>query len=60
MKTFLPKVDEIERKWWIIDADHQVLGRLARDIAMILRGKNKPTPPDATSTMRRTTRWPLP
>ena len=42
MKTFLPKVDEIERKWWIIDADHQVLGRLARDIAMILRGKNKP------------------
>lgn len=43
MKTFLPKVDEIERKWWIIDADHQVLGRLARDIAMILRGKNKPT-----------------
>ena len=43
MKTFLPKVNEIERKWWIIDADHQVLGRLAVKIAMILRGKNKPT-----------------
>ena len=42
MKTFLPKVNEIERKWWIIDADHLVLGRLARQIAMILRGKNKP------------------
>ncbi len=43
MKTFLPKVNEIERKWWVIDADHQVLGRLAVKIAMILRGKNKPT-----------------
>jgi large subunit ribosomal protein L13 len=43
MKTFLPKVNEIERKWWIIDADKQVLGRLAVRIAMILRGKNKPT-----------------
>ena len=43
MKTFLPNVNEIERKWWIIDADHQVLGRLAVKIAMILRGKNKPT-----------------
>ena len=43
MKTFLPKVNEIERKWWIIDADKQVLGRLAVKIAMILRGKNKPT-----------------
>ena len=42
MKTFLPKVNEIERKWWVIDADHQVLGRLAVKIAMILRGKNKP------------------
>lgn len=42
MKTFLPKENEIERKWWIIDADHQVLGRMARQIAMILRGKHKP------------------
>ncbi len=42
MKTFLPKENEIERKWWIVDADHQVLGRMARQIAMILRGKHKP------------------
>ncbi len=42
MKTFLPKENEIERKWWIIDADQQVLGRMARQIAMILRGKHKP------------------
>lgn len=42
MKTFLPKENEIERKWWIVDADNQVLGRMARQIAMILRGKHKP------------------
>lgn len=43
MKTFLPKVDEIERKWWVIDAEGQVLGRMAVKIADILRGKHKPT-----------------
>jgi large subunit ribosomal protein L13 len=42
MKTFLPKVDEIERKWYVIDAEDQVLGRLAVKIANILRGKHKP------------------
>lgn len=42
MKTYLPKVDEIERKWLIIDASGQVLGRMATQIANILRGKNKP------------------
>lgn len=42
MKTFLPKVNEIERKWWVIDAENMVLGRLAVKIAMILRGKHKP------------------
>lgn len=42
MKTYLPKVDEIERKWWVIDADGQVLGRMATRIADILRGKHKP------------------
>ncbi|NMA42015.1 MAG: 50S ribosomal protein L13 [Oligosphaeraceae bacterium] len=42
MKTFLPKVDEIERKWYIIDAQGQVLGRLAVQIANMLRGKHKP------------------
>ena len=42
MKTFLPKVDQIERKWFVIDAEGQVLGRLAVKIANILRGKHKP------------------
>ena len=41
-KTFLPKVNEIERKWHVIDAEGLVLGRLAVKIANILRGRNKP------------------
>jgi large subunit ribosomal protein L13 len=43
MKTFLPKPDQIERKWWLIDAEGQVTGRLATRVADILRGKHKPT-----------------
>ena len=43
MKTIMPKVAEVERKWYLIDAEGLVLGRLASQIAMILRGKNKPT-----------------
>ncbi|MBA4150662.1 MAG: 50S ribosomal protein L13 [Verrucomicrobia bacterium] len=42
MKTFLPKIDLEQRKWHVIDADGAVLGRLAAQIADILRGKNKP------------------
>ena len=42
MKTFLPKVDLDQRKWHVIDADGAVLGRLAVQVADILRGKNKP------------------
>ena len=42
MKTHLPKVDLQQRKWHIIDADGAVLGRLAAQVANILRGKNKP------------------
>jgi len=41
MKTYLPKVKVDERKWHVIDADGAVLGRLAVQIADILRGKNK-------------------
>ncbi len=41
MKTFLPKVDEIERKWYVVDATDQVLGRMAVQIANVLRGRNK-------------------
>lgn len=42
MKTFLPKVDLDQRKWHVIDADGKVLGRLAVQVADVLRGKNKP------------------
>src|SRR3990167_8587409 len=43
MPTSMPKEREIERKWFVVDADGQVLGRLASRIAAILRGKHKPT-----------------
>jgi large subunit ribosomal protein L13 len=43
MKTFVPKKDDIERKWWLIDADGKILGRLATETAVLLRGKHKPT-----------------
>ncbi|MDX1953205.1 MAG: 50S ribosomal protein L13 [Verrucomicrobiota bacterium] len=43
MKTYLPKVNLDERKWHVVDADGAVLGRLAVQIANILRGKNKPS-----------------
>ncbi|AFZ13159.1 LSU ribosomal protein L13P [Crinalium epipsammum PCC 9333] len=42
-KTFLPSVNTLEQKWYVVDAADQRLGRLASEIAMILRGKNKPT-----------------
>lgn len=42
MKTFLPKVDVNARKWHLIDAQGQVLGRLAVQVANILRGRNTP------------------
>jgi large subunit ribosomal protein L13 len=42
MKTYSAKPGEIEQKWFVVDADGQVLGRMASEIAKILRGKNKP------------------
>ena len=42
MKTYSAKPLEVERKWWLIDAEGQTLGRLASTIANLLRGKNKP------------------
>jgi large subunit ribosomal protein L13 len=42
MKTFVPKRNEIERKWWLIDADGKVLGRLATEISILLQGKRNP------------------
>jgi large subunit ribosomal protein L13 len=43
MPTSMPKENEIERKWYVVDAEGKVLGRLATRIASILRGKHKPT-----------------
>lgn len=42
-KTPLPTSETLERKWYVVDAEGQRLGRLATEIAMILRGKNKPS-----------------
>jgi len=41
VKTFSPKPSDIQRAWWVVDADGQVLGRLATDVARLLRGKHK-------------------
>ena len=42
MKTYVTKPAEVERKWYVVDADGETLGRLASKIAVILRGKHKP------------------
>ena len=42
MKTFMPKAADITRKWYVVDAEGQALGRVASQVANILRGKNKP------------------
>lgn len=42
MKTFTPRPDDINREWYVVDAENQVLGRLASQIAHRLRGKHKP------------------
>ncbi|MCH9713012.1 MAG: 50S ribosomal protein L13 [Cyanobacteriota bacterium] len=42
-KTPLPSLDSLERQWYLVDAENQTLGRLASEVATVLRGKNKPT-----------------
>jgi large subunit ribosomal protein L13 len=42
MRTFIPKKDDIEQKWWLVDADGRILGRMATEIADLIRGKKKP------------------
>ena len=42
MKTFSAKKDEVQRKWYLVDAEGKILGRLASEIAVRLRGKHKP------------------
>jgi large subunit ribosomal protein L13 len=43
MRTYSPKASEIERQWFVVDAENLVLGRMATEVARILRGKHKPT-----------------
>ncbi len=42
MKTFMPKAADITRQWYVVDAEGQALGRVASQVANVLRGKNKP------------------
>jgi large subunit ribosomal protein L13 len=42
MKTHTPKAEEIDRQWWVVDAADKPLGRLATELARVLRGKHKP------------------
>ena len=42
-KTSLPQIDSIERQWYLVDAENQTLGRLATEVAAVLRGKNNPS-----------------
>ena len=42
MKTFMANPDKIDRKWYVVDAKGATLGRLASEVASVLRGKNKP------------------
>ena len=42
MKTYSAKPGEVERDWWVVDAEGKTLGRLASEIVTILRGKHKP------------------
>ena len=42
MKTFMASTPNVDRKWYVVDATDQTLGRLASEVAKVLRGKNKP------------------
>ena len=50
MKTFLPQISELERTWYVVDADDQILGRMATRIASFLMGKEKPIYTDFLDT----------
>jgi len=43
VRTYTPKASEIERSWYVVDAEDLVLGRMATEVARVLRGKHKPT-----------------
>ena len=42
MKTFVPKKGDVDQKWWLVNAEGRILGRLATQVAVLLRGKKKP------------------
>ncbi len=42
MRTFIPKKGDIEQKWWLINAEGRILGRMATEVADLIRGKRKP------------------
>ncbi|MBE0710830.1 MAG: 50S ribosomal protein L13 [Candidatus Aminicenantes bacterium] len=42
MRTFIPKKDDIDQKWWLINAEGRILGRMATEVADLIRGKRKP------------------
>lgn len=43
VRSYMAKPGELEQKWWLVDADQKIVGRLASDIAVILMGKHRPT-----------------
>lgn len=43
MKTFMQRKEDVDHKWYIVDAEDKILGRLATQVATVLRGKHKPT-----------------
>lgn len=50
MKTYMAKAEEVKRKWYVVDAEGKPLGRLASEVAKILRGKHKPNYTPHTDT----------
>ena len=42
MRTYTPKAEDLESHWWLVDAEDKILGRIATEIAKVLRGKHKP------------------
>ena len=43
MKTYMQRKEDVTRRWYVVDAEGQTLGRLATKVATVLRGKHKPT-----------------
>ena len=52
MKSFIAKPETVERKWYVVDAEGQTLGRLASQVAAVLRGKNKTTKLEVTLILK--------